>query len=99
MKWTTDIPTKPGWYWIDASPVTKQPFIGKLAVPPVAVRQYVWDTPCLWIGSDTYPVVLVKRWSGPLTPPEDDEDAKDTKAECTNEQALNDALEWGTEDF
>ena len=62
MNWTTDKPTKPGWYW------WRQDRVAKMC----RVWEW-WDKKELYVrfeGADSEPVIaLGGEWAGPLEPP------------------------------
>jgi hypothetical protein len=62
MNWTTDKPTKSGWYW------WRQDRVAKMC----RVWEW-WDKKELYVrfeGADSIPVIALEgEWAGPLEPP------------------------------
>ena len=67
MKWTSEAPTKTGWYWIKST--NWVPHIVEVAFIPRLKKSFFWGVasdisePC-----DKYPDA---QWSGPIPEPED----------------------------
>ncbi len=67
LTWTTDSPTKPGWYWVKKE--KKRSFIAEVA--------YVNEKLCVWYHSGIFGrrirnnVSIIERcqWAGPIEKP------------------------------
>lgn len=63
LRWTTDQPTEPGWYWW-------QPTYSKPEVVFIQQISDTWPLTCDRAGYDTSAMPRVGRWAGPIPPPE-----------------------------
>lgn len=59
MNWTTDKPTKPGWYWARMSP--NEPHVCELVFDEDGVTL---------VNGETFSQMEDHEWAGPLEPPQ-----------------------------
>jgi hypothetical protein len=75
MKWTTELPTEEGWYWMQRGDTTEVVRIAMLGSD-----MDTWQKPMLHIYSPSLPgsapVVRAEfskaKWAGPITPPSEE---------------------------
>ena len=60
MRWTTDTPTEPGWYWVD----DRRYPIGVICLRMRSTGELFWR-------GETIAVLGECRWSGPIPEPEE----------------------------
>mgnify|MGYP001815131129 CR=1 FL=1 len=75
MKWTTDKPTEPGWYFVDNPPLFPRPSVVEIMfethnrLDGVINKTKFWNAKrSKWEDVDG----AFRRWAGPIQEPEDD---------------------------